>query len=1054
MSQIPNRRVQTRNPRNFTVKICHAVTEEVVGTGFVVSTDGKIVTCRHVVRDAIGYDNFTEGVIVNICFPQTKDPDLKNAIAKVTSLFAQADDDVVLLELESSFLPVEVTPAILATAQESEGNKFVSFGYRRLQDYQGLPARGEIVGYTELPANRILHTEPVMLSSEHIDSGMSGAAVLDQDRDRVIGIIAETWDSAGSAKDSKTAFAVDCLVLSLEPICLQIEGIFTEEIDTPIPPTEGQRTDETIETGMTQPKRLLDDMPAPLSAWVGREDLLQALSEAWLDPDYCIIGLIGFGGEGKTSIAARWLTELLHHPSLPQPDGVFWWDFNQKPYVDEFFSKVFESLDIREIDHNLLVSVDAKAEIIRSLKGRYLFILDGIEVVQHQSGDDYGLLTNKELCSFLRSFAEGNHQSFCLVTSRAPLLDLLDYTTYTEREVNPLSIQEGSTLLKKLGVKGKNAELEQVVKDWGGYALMLSLIAAYLNKRGGEVKRLRGIPAPATDESLEDRVQRILDYYDKNLKEAEREMLTVLSAFRLPVPLEEYTFRRAIFEGKTGAPGIPRPLRYDWIDRLFELIQKWCDRILKRNLSEYPRLDRKLQAPVDTLSHKVFKAMITRLIKTRVLRKDSQTVAYYSLQPLIRAHYLKEFTKSPHLFRQAHQRIAEYYLQISGPIPEQPRRENILPVLEAVHHLCQAQEFDQAWYIFGKHLIDKDGIYLLSNKLGAWDIERDLYLDFFPDQNFTQEPQVTRTITKATILHNTGLAFNNLGSPTNSKLLYERSIAKDRKREDWIQVGTTQRNLTYLYVDFGDLKSATTSIQQALSYLARSSNRADNKILEYRIIVTQASIDYLKGDMKSAGQSFQLAEDLLDEVEPDYLYLCTGIKIGYANYLRKLKQLDQAREVIAENLKICRRNYWLARISSCYRSLGDLCAEEQQHETAKQHYQEALKIIRNTAARGSLIKTLSARGRWGAKYMQDVETAQTDLTEALDYALSAGFCLYEADIRVGLAWMYYTRGDVPRAKEEAERARQMSEEMEYHWGQVDAMEVLEQVELASCQYRN
>ncbi|NER53129.1 MAG: hypothetical protein F6J92_42145 [Symploca sp. SIO1A3] len=81
--------------------------------------------------------------------------------------------------------------------------------------------------------------------------------------------------------------------------------------------------------------------------------------------------------------------------------------------------------------------------------------------------------------------------------------------------------------------------------------------------------------------------------------------------------------------------------------------------------------------------------------------------------------------------------------------------------------------------------------------------------------------------------------------------------------------------------------------------------------------------------------------------------------------------------------------------------------------------------------------------------MQDVETAQTDLTEALDYALSGGFRLDEADIRVGLAWMYYTRDDVPRAKEEAERARQMSEEMGYHWGQVDAMEVLEQVELAS-----
>jgi hypothetical protein len=43
---------------------------------------------------------------------------------------------------------------------------------------------------------------------------------------------------------------------------------------------------------------------------------------------------------------------------------------------------------------------------------------------------------------------------------------------------------------------------------------------------------------------------------------------------------------------------------------------------------------------------------------------------------------------------------------------------------------------------------------------------------------------------------------------------------------------------------------------------------------------------------------------------------------------------------------------------------------------------------------------------------------------------------------VGLAWAHLAQGRLAEARREAERARQLSVEMGYHWGRVDADEVL------------
>ena len=99
-----------------------------------------------------------------------------------------------------------------------------------------------------------------------------------------------------------------------------------------------------------------------------------------------------------------------------------------------------------------------------------------------------------------------------------------------------------------------------------------------------------------------------------------------------------------------------------------------------------------------------------------------------------------------------------------------------------------------------------------------------------------------------------------------------------------------------------------------------------------------------------------------------------------------------------------------------------------------------------------LIESLLPRGMWQAKHMKDpstssgqVHVAFSDLNEALGYCVKSGYRIYEADVRVALAWTYLANGEKQKAKESAERALQMSQEMGYHWGKVDAEEVLDAV---------
>jgi tetratricopeptide (TPR) repeat protein len=1043
--------VRIQNPREFTLQIHRSVRDgEIVGTGFVISENGLAVTCVHVVKAAAG--SVYQGVEIGVYFA----PSRQKWLARVIGCFEDCDDDVVLLQLgdenDPFFLPDKMQPARIDGAEDSTGKRFRSYGYRPLEKYSGGLAEGRILGDVEPPNGYVLQLDPIQLESSQINSGMSGAAVLDLERDRVVGIISETWFPDATGKDRDTAWAVNVRVLALPPIALSIsneDGV--TETDTAAIATAPM----TDNIAMPTLKEKLVNAPPIFDEWVGRVELLQALDEDWGDRSRRIVELIGFGGEGKSSVARRWVANVLSSDRKPQ--AVFWWGFYENGGIDEFFEALAEFLVGDLIDISDYKSASEKIRLINSVLrkgGRYLFVLDGLEVLQHESGDDYGLLKSPDLREWLRTLAKGENEAFCVVTSRAPLFDLIDLTTFVHRDVERLTDGEGCELLQKLGVRGEAAALRQVVRDWDGYALVLSLLGTYLVERfAGDVGAIGEIAVPLVREGRYDRVRRVLRRYDEHLSETEREVMECFSAFRLPV-------KEAALEVVGRSP--LAPLVKGGKDN------SWLSNLLNKPILEFFQKDRKEnQVPLYKGDLGGSNGILNQLANYRMLRYDNR-LQHYTTHPLIRAHYLERLKEKPIEVVQAlHNRIKKWYLDIAGKMPELPTLDQLAPLIEAVHHACQAGKYDEALDIYWER-IDQKTSYVLSQKIGAYETKLALMQEFFPQGDTSQESQVRY---KAFVLNAIALCLMCLGRLREALPFYKRSNQFSIAEFDWSEASMDYQNLAGLYAYLGDLAESAESAREAIAL----SDRTENKIYRCNSLAYLAYTAFLRGDGTMAGESFQQAEVLEREIDPSEQYLYDGRGIFYVEYLLRYGEADYARRVTEANLEICKRNNWLNDISRSHRVLGDLSIDPQVH------YAEALKIARSISLRHVLIEALLGYGRWlvglglipiSQDVVQAISHSQTQqcymlslrtnenprdendlalarqyLDEALTYATTSGYRIYEADLRIALAWLHWREGDLVIARREADRAKRASEEMGYFWGRVDASNLITNYEL-------
>ncbi|GBO55789.1 hypothetical protein APA_3939 [Pseudanabaena sp. lw0831] len=498
-------------------------------------------------------------------------------------------------------------------------------------------------------------------------------------------------------------------------------------------------------------------------------------------------------------------------------------------------------------------------------------------------------------------------------------------------------------------------------------------------------------------------MRRVLRRYDEHLSEAEREVMESFSAFRLPV-------KEAALADLGGSSGF-----------------------------------------------------LNQLVNYRMLRYDNR-LQHYTTHPLIRSHYLERLKEKPIEVVQAlHNRIKEWYLDIAGEMPELPTLDQLAPLIEAVHHACQAGEYDEANDdIYWERIYQKTSRVII-HKLCAYETNLAIMQEFFPQGDTLQDPQVSQPSDKAFILNEIALCLMNLGRLREASPFYERKNHIRISQSDWYNASAGYYSLSDLYAYLGDLAASAESAREAIAL----SDRAENKNYKCYSLARLAYAKFLQGSGTTAGEPFQQAEALQREIDSSKQYLYSDIGSFHAEYLLRYGEADYARRVTEANLEICKRNNWLDNISRSHRVLGDLGIDPQVH------YVEALKIARSISFRAVLIEALLGYGRWlvglglipiSQEVVQAISHSQTEqcymlslrtnenprnendlvlarqhLDEALTYATTGGYRRYEADLRIALAWLHWREGDLITARREADRAKRASDEMGYFWGRVDAI---------------
>lgn len=639
---------------------------------------------------------------------------------------------------------------------------------------------------------------------------------------------------------------IDVLPLTPETVAKKILKRLQINRDSEPPPPPPPVTTRTAPVP-ADISRVVEYAPDKL---VGRESETTLLADSW---DLVIRGeknrphvltFVALGGEGKTSLVAKWAAELAYQ-DWAGCDAAFAWSFysqgtgeKTQASSDTFLAEALRFFGDEEMAASAKSGYEKGKRLARLVgEKRALLILDGVEPLQYAPGPPMeGKLKDDGVAALLKALAATN-RGLCIVTTRYSIPDLKAFwqTTAPEIKLRSLSRDAGVHLLKTLGVKGTQPEFEKLVVDVKGHALTLNLLGTYLrDAHGGDIRKRDLVKLEVADgEEQSGHAFHVMDAYVASFKAEGENGKRALSILRML--------------GLFDRPAVTELLHALWTG----------DEIGG------------LTGPLIGLAEAERNITLARLQDANLItvnrEEGSGRLLSVDAHPLVREYFASRVRKQfPGAWRAAHRRLYEY-LRDNTQEGDEPTLEDLQPLYQAVAHGCQAGLHNDALAGVFRDRLDRDREAYAITRLGAYGSHLSALVSFF-DEPWSRPVSALNGISRAFVLQGAGYSLNALGRLNEARGPIRAATDYVALDEDWENAARGAEALIELELTLGEISTALIDAEVAITYANRSTKPFHQMVKRalYAHVLHQAGL------RRDAEVGFTEAERTQKASQPDY----------------------------------------------------------------------------------------------------------------------------------------------------------------------------------------